>query len=762
MKRTRIFNILLALIFLVVGVLGSGQIISAASNHVLKLKNASFETGNQYGWDKNLPSSAATASVVTTYAFSQQVMPKYGRYFAYITPDQPGVYTKLSQTMTANEGDIISGWANFCSLDYAPYNDNAQVVIKDGSNNELAVVFSANSDSLGSGIMTGWTYFEYEFTTPGVNTYILEARVANFEDSQNSSPLCLDGVNTNTPVTAEAGGTDDKYYVTQGETLQLSGSGTDPTGGALNYKWDLNGDGIFETQGQNPVFSATGLSAPQVLTVTLQATNQYYDPESQDPRNANFIATDTAHVNIQAIPFAVVINPVASPITLGDVLRGTGFINNPASGSTYIVQLDYGDGSGLNGIQFSSGYTFNLDHTYTAAGTYIITVVAEDITLGGTASAAAEVTVIPGTPDTYSLTINVTPSEGGSVEVSQSGPYYLGDIVTLTAVSAEGYTFTSWGSNYGTDPMINISFEGNTVIEANFEPVQSQTTYYSLTLNADNSQGSISVSSPVEPVSSQYPDGTVLELTAVPAAGYTFSNWTGDLNGSANPASLTINSNKLVTANFAKIVTYTLNINSNNTIYGTVTTEPQQLTYAAGTPVKITATAKTGYTFTGWSGDLAGTTNPAIITMTSNKVVTATFAKAEPVYQATNFVIWGGNKANLTDAIKVGQTVNCWGSQWEKQITAGAFYKNASFKGWANGVSADGKSWTTDPGNSSNPPATISKYISVLVSTNIAKKGSVISGNVVATVILEVDNPGSYQPNPGHPITGKVVSITLK
>ena len=48
--------------------------------------------------------------------------------------------------------------------------------------------------------------------------------------------------------------------------------------------------------------------------------------------------------------------------------------------------------------------------------------------------------------------------------------------------------------------------------------------------------------------------------------------------------------------------------------------------YASGTSVTLTATPASGYSFTGWLGDLTGTTNPAIITMTGNKTVTASFA----------------------------------------------------------------------------------------------------------------------------------------
>jgi PKD repeat protein len=48
-----------------------------------------------------------------------------------------------------------------------------------------------------------------------------------------------------------------------------------------------------------------------------------------------------------------------------------------------------------------------------------------------------------------------------------------------------------------------------------------------------------------------YDPGTVVTLTAIPNAGYIFSNWSGDLSGTDNPATLTMDEPKSVTANFA-------------------------------------------------------------------------------------------------------------------------------------------------------------------------------------------------------------------
>jgi len=48
-----------------------------------------------------------------------------------------------------------------------------------------------------------------------------------------------------------------------------------------------------------------------------------------------------------------------------------------------------------------------------------------------------------------------------------------------------------------------------------------------------------------------YDPGTEVALTVTPAAGHHFSAWSGDLTGSANPASIVMNGHRTVTADIA-------------------------------------------------------------------------------------------------------------------------------------------------------------------------------------------------------------------
>jgi hypothetical protein len=72
--------------------------------------------------------------------------------------------------------------------------------------------------------------------------------------------------------------------------------------------------------------------------------------------------------------------------------------------------------------------------------------------------------------------------------------------------------------------------------------------------------------------------------------------------------------------------TLTVNVVGN----GTVTEDPGWVAYNCGDVVTLTATPALGWNFGGWSGDLTGSANPASLTMTGGRVVTASFVNRPP------------------------------------------------------------------------------------------------------------------------------------
>jgi hypothetical protein len=104
--------------------------------------------------------------------------------------------------------------------------------------------------------------------------------------------------------------------------------------------------------------------------------------------------------------------------------------------------------------------------------------------------------------------------------------------------------------------------------------------------------------------------------------------------------------------------------------------------------------------------------------------------------------------------------VEFWGDDWARvnQLSGGAAPN--SFKGFAAGTTAPpacGTTWTSAPGNSSNPPdPSLPSFMGVIVSTAVNKSGSTTSGNVFKIVV--VTTSPDYEGNPGHHGTGTVVA----
>lgn len=69
---------------------------------------------------------------------------------------------------------------------------------------------------------------------------------------------------------------------------------------------------------------------------------------------------------------------------------------------------------------------------------------------------------------------------------------------------------------------------------------------------------------------------------------------------------------------------------------GSVLKSPDQSVYTCGDPVELTANPDPDWVFTGWSGDLSGTDNPATITMDRARFVTANFAPTSGTVVAAN------------------------------------------------------------------------------------------------------------------------------
>jgi len=127
------------------------------------------------------------------------------------------------------------------------------------------------------------------------------------------------------------------------------------------------------------------------------------------------------------------------------------------------------------------------------------------------------------------------------------------------------------------------------------------------------------------PVTFTFRNGTSVSLEAIPAPGYQFNNWSGDLSGTTNPATIAIDCTKKITANFSWIM-HTLTIQVSGS--GFTTPKAGTHSYSEGTVLSITASPDNGWQFDNWSGDVADPESATTtVTMDSDKNFTANFSQ---------------------------------------------------------------------------------------------------------------------------------------
>jgi hypothetical protein len=299
-----------------------------------------------------------------------------------------------------------------------------------------------------------------------------------------------------------------------------------------------------------------------------------------------------------------------------------------------------------------------------------------------------------------SLTVNTAGTGSGSVSCDTgTGPeacassYPDGTTITLTASPAAGSTFAGWsgGGCSGTGSCVISNIGADTTVTATFNLIQ-----HTLTVAKTGTGSGTVTSSPAgiscgATCSASFNEGTVVTLTASPAAGSTFAGWSGcDSEPSATECEVTMGTDKSVSANFAPI-THTLTVEKTGIGSGTVTSSPAGISCGAtcsasfneGIKVTLTATAAAGSTFTGWSGGGCSGTGTCVVTLNSDTTVTASFTVA----QRTLTVAKSGKGTGTVTSSPAG--INC-GTECSAKFTAGTVVTltaspapGSTFAGWS-------------------------------------------------------------------------------
>ncbi|MBR6093203.1 MAG: hypothetical protein IKQ09_10375, partial [Bacteroidales bacterium] len=312
-------------------------------------------------------------------------------------------------------------------------------------------------------------------------------------------------------------------------------------------------------------------------TVTLTATANYGYSFVKWTKNDEVVSSTTPY------SFTATIN------TMGDYVAHFAPIpyeitatTNPTTGGTVTGggTHNYGTNVTLTAIP-ATGYHFV---NWTKDGVAVSTNTSYSFVVSGDADYVANFEL-----NSYNITVSANPTAGGTV--TGAGTYNHFATCTLIATPSTGYHFVNWkknGSIVSTDATYQFEVTGGGNYVANFE-INS----YTIAATANPTAGGTITGA------GTYNHFATCTLTATPATGYHFVNWTkGEEVSSTEPTvSFEVTQAESFVANF-EINTYEISAIANNAQFGSVTGAG---TYNHFGTCTLVATPATGYHFVNWT-----------------------------------------------------------------------------------------------------------------------------------------------------------------
>ena len=223
--------------------------------------------------------------------------------------------------------------------------------------------------------------------------------------------------------------------------------------------------------------------------------------------------------------------------------------------------------------------------------------------------------------NSYEIAAEANPAEGGTVD--GAGTYNHFEACTLTAVPAEGYTFLNWtenGTEVSTDLAYTFEVEGARTLVAHFELGS-----YEITATANPAVGGTIDGGGI------YNHFEECTLTATPADGYSFVNWTEDgVEVTSMPEyTFMVEGARTLVANF-ELDIYAVMVEADPAEGGTIEGEgfvEGEGDFEYGASCTVTATANEGYTFVNWTnfGEEVATTATYTFTVLAPAALVAHF-----------------------------------------------------------------------------------------------------------------------------------------
>jgi hypothetical protein len=373
----------------------------------------------------------------------------------------------------------------------------------------------------------------------------------------------------------------------------------------------------------------------QYLLTTVAGTGGTISPATgYFNANATVQTTATANTGYQFTGFSGAITGTTNPqpVTMTGPLSVTA--NFAAATTTATIQTSpAGLSFMVDGTTYTSAQTFNWTvgstHTIATAATQTPATGTQDVwsnwSDGGAAShtvtASATATTYMANFQTQYLLTTVA-GTGGTISPA-TGYFNANATVQTTAAANTGYQFTGFsGALTGTTNPQSVTMTGPLTVTANFGPVvytQFQTTPPGLTYSVDGT-------SYTGQQTFAWLAGSTHSLSTAalqtPSAGTqeVFQMWTD--GGTATHTFTTPSTPRTFWANFQTQYLLTTQAGTGGTV------SPSTGYVNANAAVPITATANSGYQFSGFSGAITGTANPQTLTLTGPLTVTASFTPA--------------------------------------------------------------------------------------------------------------------------------------
>ena len=252
--------------------------------------------------------------------------------------------------------------------------------------------------------------------------------------------------------------------------------------------------------------------------------------------------------------------------------------------------------------------------------------------------------------------------------------------------------------------------------------------------------------------SASFRQGTVATLTQTAAPGSIFAGWSGGGCSGIGGCTVTLSAAQGVTATFAR-VTRTLTVSETGA--GQVTSSPMGIDcgpassqcaagFADGTPVTLTASAATGFSFSGWGGACSGA-NPCQLTLSADTAVSAALTQNPPPTSTLSLALGGSGGGTVTSSpsgIACGATCSASFQNGIPVTLTAAPNATSTFAGWSGGgCSGAGSCQVTLAGNTNVTANFAAGAGTALLAAVLPGSRSVQLGNI-ATAFASVINIG--------------------